>query len=243
MRQALAYAIDRRQIVDVLLNGSVPVLQSVVRPAQLGYAPAFEGYAHDPDRAAALLEEAGWTRGGDGIFEKDGRDARDPGRVLLRERAAPHDRAAHGRPGPRGRHPHRAHADARPTGSTAARSTWGTSPRRCGVRRRRGSEPHRAPRQRPDPDGGERVPRPERVPVERSGGRQPDAPLRPGGRRRAARPRRSGEIQDIVARQVPLIPLYAQPNTVAYVDALQGVKVNPTQAEVFWNSAEWSLAR
>ncbi len=44
-----------------------------------------------------------------------------------------------------------------------------------------------------------------------------------------------------MARQVPLIPLYAQPNTVAYVDALQGVKVNPTQAEVFWNSAEWSL--
>ncbi len=52
-----------------------------------------------------------------------------------------------------------------------------------------------------------------------------------------------GTIQDIVAREVPLIPLYAQPNTVAYVADLEGVEVNPTQAEVFWNSAEWSLAR
>jgi peptide/nickel transport system substrate-binding protein len=52
-----------------------------------------------------------------------------------------------------------------------------------------------------------------------------------------------GRVQEIVARDVPLIPLYAQPNTVAYVEDLDGVKVNPTQAEVFWNSAEWSLAR
>jgi ABC-type transport system substrate-binding protein len=52
-----------------------------------------------------------------------------------------------------------------------------------------------------------------------------------------------GRVQEIVASQVPLIPLYAQPNTVAYVADLNGVKVNPTQAEVFWNSAEWSLDR
>ena len=30
--QALAYAIDRQQVVDVLLDGSVPVLQSLLRP-------------------------------------------------------------------------------------------------------------------------------------------------------------------------------------------------------------------
>ena len=36
-----------------------------------------------------------------------------------------------------------------------------------------------------------------------------------------------GRIQEILADQVPLIPLYAQPNTVAHVTALQGVKVEP----------------
>ena len=48
-------------------------------------------------------------------------------------------------------------------------------------------------------------------------------------------------LQDIVADQVPLIPLYQQPNAVAYTEALSGVRENPSQAEVFWNSAEWSL--
>ena len=39
----------------------------------------------------------------------------------------------------------------------------------------------------------------------------------------------------------PLIPLYQQANTVAYAAALQGVRQNPSTAEVFWNSGEWSL--
>ena len=37
MRQALAYAIDREQLVKVLLDGAFPVAQSVLRPRQLGY--------------------------------------------------------------------------------------------------------------------------------------------------------------------------------------------------------------
>jgi peptide/nickel transport system substrate-binding protein len=48
-------------------------------------------------------------------------------------------------------------------------------------------------------------------------------------------------LQEVLAEEVPLIPLYQQPNTVAHVAGLEGVRVNPTQAEVFWNSAEWSL--
>jgi peptide/nickel transport system substrate-binding protein len=48
-------------------------------------------------------------------------------------------------------------------------------------------------------------------------------------------------LQRIVAEEVPLIPLYQQPNTVAHVAGLTGVRQNPTLVEVFWNSAEWSL--
>jgi ABC-type transport system substrate-binding protein len=57
----------------------------------------------------------------------------------------------------------------------------------------------------------------------------------------AARAATLGRVQDIVADEVPLIPLYAQPNTVVATTALSGVRENPTQAEVFWNSGEWTL--
>jgi ABC-type transport system substrate-binding protein len=56
-----------------------------------------------------------------------------------------------------------------------------------------------------------------------------------------ARAQALGRVQELLAEEVPLIPLYQQPNTVAHVEALEGVAVNPTQAEVFWNSGEWSL--
>ncbi len=144
------------------------------RPGPRGRAPGGGGV--DPRRRRHLRE--GRPR------------PRDPGRVLVRERAAPHHRAAHGRPGPRRRHPHRAQAHVVRPALRQRPQHGGLHRGDGGVRRRRGSEPHRAPRQRSDPDGGERVPRPERVPVERSGGRQPDAPLRPGDRRRRSAPRR-----------------------------------------------------
>ena len=72
VREALAYAIDRQQVVTVLLDNSFPVAQSVLRPFQLGYEPAFDGYGYDPERARSLLTAAGWTLGADGIFEKGG---------------------------------------------------------------------------------------------------------------------------------------------------------------------------
>ena len=57
----------------------------------------------------------------------------------------------------------------------------------------------------------------------------------------AARAASLESLQEIVAEGVPLIPLYQQPNTVAYASGLRGVRQNPSQAEVFWNSGEWSL--
>ena len=57
----------------------------------------------------------------------------------------------------------------------------------------------------------------------------------------AARAATLARLQRIIADQVPLIPLYQQPNTVVHTTALSGVRENPTQAEVFWNSGVWSL--
>lgn len=65
VRQALALGIDYDLIIDDLAEGRVRRAHS---PFELGwYACELEGYSYDPERAAALLEEAGWVKGTDGI--------------------------------------------------------------------------------------------------------------------------------------------------------------------------------
>lgn len=74
VRQALIYAIDREVIVrTVFKEYSLPAYGPLTRPT-FAYDPSVEGmYAYDPQRAAALLEEAGWTDSdGDGIRDRDG---------------------------------------------------------------------------------------------------------------------------------------------------------------------------
>jgi peptide/nickel transport system substrate-binding protein len=59
MRQAIAYGINRQQILDQILKGVVDPLESVLIPQQTPfYTPAWERYTHDPDRASQLVNEA-----------------------------------------------------------------------------------------------------------------------------------------------------------------------------------------
>lgn len=69
----LSYAIDRQAIVDSVLLGYG---QSACSPLQAGpyYNDAIEKYQYDPGKAEALLQEAGWKKNEDGIYEKDGRE-------------------------------------------------------------------------------------------------------------------------------------------------------------------------
>lgn len=240
VRQALAYAIDRRQIVDVLLDGSVPVLQSVLREGQLGFAPSFSGYGYDPDRAASLLEAAGWARGAEGYFAKDGRELRIP--LLFESESrlrgttarliAEQARAAGIRVEPRSLPGARLFGPLLVQGDFTALMTaigGGVDPSVTGLL---------AGDQIPTEGNGfsgQNVYRwsdPEADSLMRRSDREVDDAARSGTLAR---------LQDIVAREVPLIPLYQQPNTVVHTDALSGVRENPTQAEVFWNSAVWSL--
>lgn len=73
VRQAVAYAIDRQQIVASILGPPFAVLNSTVVP-QLGDAstPAFEGYRPVPQTSRELLEQAGYERDGDGNWNRDG---------------------------------------------------------------------------------------------------------------------------------------------------------------------------
>jgi peptide/nickel transport system substrate-binding protein len=241
VRQALAYAIDRDQLVEVLLEDSVPVLQSLLRPSQLGYSPTYERYGHDPQRAIDILEEAGWVRGADGIFAKGGKrleipmstlsgdDLRRTEVRLMAEQAA--DAGIDIKL--RSRTPDQLFGNDLGQGDfTTALLAFGG-----------GVDPSPtallASDQIPSEENGfsgQNVYRwsdPEVDRLLRSSDREVDED---------ARVEQLGRIQEILADDVPLIPLYAQPNTVAHIDALQGVRENPTQAEVFWNSGEWSLA-
>jgi peptide/nickel transport system substrate-binding protein len=72
VRLAINHAVDKQGIVDTVFQGLYSVATSPI------FNPIIDGhynlgpYEYDPDKARALLEEAGWTVGDRGIREKDG---------------------------------------------------------------------------------------------------------------------------------------------------------------------------
>ena len=67
VRQALLYALDRDILVEQLFAGKQPVANSNVNPLDWVYTADIPRYAHDPAKAAALLDEAGWSVFRDGV--------------------------------------------------------------------------------------------------------------------------------------------------------------------------------
>ena len=67
VRQALLYGLDREQVTAKLFGGHQPVAHSNVNPLDAVFSDTVPVYTHDPDRAEALLDEAGWTEMRDGV--------------------------------------------------------------------------------------------------------------------------------------------------------------------------------
>lgn len=67
-RQALAYAIDRESMYNAMFKGRQPVAHSWIAPKHQAYNPNVRKYPYDPARAKALLAEAGFTPGPDGVL-------------------------------------------------------------------------------------------------------------------------------------------------------------------------------
>jgi peptide/nickel transport system substrate-binding protein len=67
VRRALLHAIDRKTMDDRLFGGKFPIANSFVSPLEHSYTEDVAHYDFDPARAKALLAEAGWTPGPDGI--------------------------------------------------------------------------------------------------------------------------------------------------------------------------------
>ncbi len=73
VRQAIAYAIDKSEIVDVVLFGLGSPATGPYVPHTWPYNPNVKEYKYDPEKAKQLLKEAGWEPDSNGIMEKDGR--------------------------------------------------------------------------------------------------------------------------------------------------------------------------
>jgi len=73
VRQALNYAVDKQLITDEIYDGRAVALPGALSPFNNFVNKDLEPYPYDPDKALALLAEAGWTDSdGDGIVDKDG---------------------------------------------------------------------------------------------------------------------------------------------------------------------------
>lgn len=62
VRQALNMAINKEKIVQ-LVNGRAEVATQILPPLMPGHDPNYTGYAYDPEKAKALLTEAGFPNG------------------------------------------------------------------------------------------------------------------------------------------------------------------------------------
>jgi peptide/nickel transport system substrate-binding protein len=73
VRQALLYGLDRQVLIDNTLHGQGLVADSPILPGTWAYDADTPKYAYDPEKAKALLDEAGWVDSdGDGVRDKDG---------------------------------------------------------------------------------------------------------------------------------------------------------------------------
>jgi peptide/nickel transport system substrate-binding protein len=80
VRRAINLAIDKAAIVRTILQGKAFVAAGVFPPSHAAYDPTLKGYGYDPDRARALLAQAG--RGGGFDLELHGAASPVTGRWL-----------------------------------------------------------------------------------------------------------------------------------------------------------------
>src|SRR5207248_772240 len=74
VRTALYHAIDREALADAMHSGR-SAIYSILPPGDRSYESVKDGlrqYGYNPDRARALLQEAGWAPGPDGVLRNAG---------------------------------------------------------------------------------------------------------------------------------------------------------------------------
>lgn len=72
VRKALSLATNREEIVSTLFSKNYPPATSIIASTAIGYVDQSDKLAFDVEKAKALLDEAGFKLGADGVREKDG---------------------------------------------------------------------------------------------------------------------------------------------------------------------------
>jgi peptide/nickel transport system substrate-binding protein len=74
VRLAIAYAIDKNELDRTLTFGTQTIATADIPDWMWAFNPNVRSYPHDPAEARALLREAGWAPGPDGIMRKNGNE-------------------------------------------------------------------------------------------------------------------------------------------------------------------------
>ncbi|MGA1832486.1 TIGR04028 family ABC transporter substrate-binding protein [Rhizobium wenxiniae] len=72
VRKALALAVNRDEILSTIFSKNYPKATSIIASTAIGYVAQEDKLGYDPEKAEALLDEAGFKLGSDGIRAKDG---------------------------------------------------------------------------------------------------------------------------------------------------------------------------
>jgi len=71
VRKAANHAVDRKLVIDKILNGLAVPLTTLISPDSFGYNPNLEPWRYDPALAKKLLAEAGYPNGVDVTLDVD----------------------------------------------------------------------------------------------------------------------------------------------------------------------------
>lgn len=232
IRQAIAYGINRQQVVDEILKGQVKPLNSVLVPDQAPYyTPAWQQYNYDPNKAKQLVNEAKAegasttitfsTTSGNKLRETlqqvVQRQLKDIGLdVKIQNTAA---QTLFSQWLPEGNYEMGDWAWlANPDPSLTTLFSADQIP---GGENKEGQNYYRYK--------NEEVTR---------WLKESDATVDENKRAQLLK-----QVQDQMAKDLPLIPMYQRPVTYAFSQKLSGPQVNPTLAGPFWNIGDWSVSQ
>jgi len=72
VRKAITYAVNRQEMLESFFQGQGTIISGPFAPGSWAYNLDVQPLPYDPEKAIELLNEAGFTKGDDGIMEKDG---------------------------------------------------------------------------------------------------------------------------------------------------------------------------